>query len=78
MIDGVAALRQKAYRADRHFSNTSKFQSLKLCIPFETYPVIHTKLTATKNGVAALRQEAFRADRHFSNASNDPFEAIIS
>ena len=23
MIDGVAALRQKAYRADRHFSNAS-------------------------------------------------------
>ena len=78
MIDGVAALRQEAYRADRHFSNASKFQSLKLCIPFETYPVIHTKLTATKNGVAALRQEAYRADRHFFNASNDPFEAIIS
>ena len=78
MIDGVAALRQEAFRADRHFSNTSKFQSLKLCIPFETYPVIHTKLTATKNGVAASRQEAFRADRHFSNASNVPFEAIIS
>ena len=23
MIDGVAALRQEAYRADRHFSNAS-------------------------------------------------------
>ena len=35
MIDGVAALRQEAYRADRHFSNASKFQSLKLCDPFD-------------------------------------------
>ena len=35
MIDGVAALRQEAYRADRHFSNASKFQSWKLCDPFE-------------------------------------------
>ena len=57
MIDGVAALRQEAYRADRHFSNASKFQSLKLCIPFETYPVIHTKLTAAKKWRCRLAAE---------------------
>ena len=33
MIDGVAALRQEAYRADRHFSNASN-------VPFEAIEAI--------------------------------------
>ena len=65
--NGVAALRQEAFRADRHFSNASN----KL---FEAYA---HRIISAKNGAAALRQEAFRADRHFSNASNKMFEAII-
>ena len=33
--NGVDAARQEAFYADRHFSNAFKFQSLKLCDPFE-------------------------------------------
>ena len=32
--NGVDAARQEAFYADRHFSNAFKFQSLKLCDPF--------------------------------------------
>ena len=65
--NGVAALRQEAFRADNHFSNASNKM-------FEAYA---HRIISAKNGVAALRQEAFRADNHFSNASNKMFEAII-
>ena len=40
MIDGVAALRQKAYRADRHFSNATQFQTLKLYNRFDAITMI--------------------------------------
>ena len=66
----VAATRQEAFRADRHFSNA-------LNDPFNAIIPYAQNLPHAKNGVAAARQEAFRADRHFSNALNDLFNAII-
>ena len=72
MIDGVAALRQEAYRADRHFSNASNkiFEAI-----ITQLPAIHKQNGSTETG-SIFEYSLFQKRNAAKNISRNPHSRL--